>query len=534
MRSPNSNKGQGATSIFKLCVFITVVCILAMAALAMNMGCLTVFTIFPTTWTAPDPVTQCVPFTYDPPFSTAGPICAGDHPAGFVFYWPGTGIPAWVQVNPVSGVMSGCADITVAPGPYTFQVGATGFNIDCWPSPITADSTSTVTLNVIANPAAPLSIDPVLYPSAWENMPFSMTLSATGCSGSYSWSAAGLPPGLTVTDNVSGVISGAPLPGTCGVYTVTVTCSDTGFCPTSACCPPVSRPFILFVDCFGLMPGPYPYPAGSCDFTVQIGPGLTQGQASVIVDGTLRTTLAGGGSDTFTSIPCQSHTVQVSDTVQGFDVNTRFKVTSQNPQTVDYTNNTARFDYAPEVSINTASSPAGVTQPPNSGFYAVGSTFISTAPSPVIPDGQQGTKYIFRDWKLPDNSISAGRDLMFTVNAGGTVTSEYDTYYLLTLQSQYPYVLETQWEPKDSTATYDLALQPIPMQGFWGLLGGVMRPINASGTQLMTAPYTQVIEWSYDFTIPIIIISVILLLIIGLVVFLIIRSKRTKQPVTQP
>lgn len=528
MRLSNFKTGRRVAGFFRLCLGIIISMTLATGGMALNTACLpSAFFITPAVWVAPDPVTKCVPFAFNPSFTTSGTVCSGYHPASFVFFWPGPGIPGWVIVDNATGALWGCADNTVVPGAYTFQVGATGYNADCGPA-FTADATATVTLNVIANASAPLTINPTFYPLAWENMPFTMTLSATGCSGAYNWSAVGLPSGLTVTDPVAGIISGRPDLGTCGIYTVSVTCTDTGFCPTSGCCPPVSRPYILYVDCWG---GPaIPYPVSSCDFTVQIGPGLTQGQTSVMIDGIQETALAGGGSETITSIPCRSRTVLVSDTVQGLDVNTRFKVTSQNPQTVTDTYTTAYFDYAQEVLINTASDPSGVTQPPNSGFYTTGSNFISTAPSPVISDTQQSIKYIFRDWRLPDGSARTGRDLVFTVNTGGTVTAEYDTFYLLTLQSDYPYIHETQWEAKDSNATYALALQTVPIPGFWGFLGGVIRPINSSGTHLMTGPYTQVIEWNYDFTIPIIVILVILLLVIGLVVFLLVRRKRTALP----
>lgn len=529
MRAPNNKPGCWAHAT-GLCpgIMIALILSLLLGGMALNTSCVPpAFGIVPNAWVAPDPVTQCVPFSFDPAFTTYGTVCAGSHPASNIFFWPGPGKPAWVIVDNATGALSGCADNTVAPGAYTFEVGATGYNADCGPV-FSADATATVTLNVIANAAAPLTIDPTFYPVAWENVPFIMTLSATGCSGAYNWSAAGLPPGLSVTDPVAGIISGAPAPGTCGFYTVTVTCSDTGFCPASGCCPPASRPFILLVDCSG---GPgFPYPSAGCDFTVQIGAGLAQGQTTVRIDGVTETVLSGGGSETFTSIPCQTRTVLVDDTVQGLDANTRFKVTSPNPQTVTAATNTAFFDYAREVSINTASNPAGVTQPPNSGFYALGSNFYSTAPSPVISDSQPGIKYVFRDWTLPDNGMRAGRDLEFSVNMGGTVTAAYDTYYLLTLQSDFPYVNETQWEPKDSNATYELALQPTPMPDFWGFIGGVIRPINAGGTHLMTGPYTQVIEWAYDFTVPIIIISAILLLASGLVIFLIARKKHAKQP----
>lgn len=527
MRLSNHKGELRAIRYLRLCLGIIIALTLAAGGLVLNTGCLPgVFTILPLVWVAPDPVTQCVPFTYNPPFSTTGEICPGNA-ATFVFYWPGPGIPAWVNVDPLTGVLSGCADNTTVPGPYTFQVGATGFNIACWPASITADSTSTVTLNLIANAAPPLTITPTFYPVAWEMMPFSMILNATGCSGTYTWSAAGLPLGLSVTDNsTNGIISGIPEPGTCGAYTVTVTCTDTGYCPTSGCCPPVSRPFILYVDCWASVP-PVIYPGASCDFSVQIGPGLTQGQTNVIIDGSHQATLGGGQSTIYTSYPCQSHIVLVDDVVIGPDGITKYKVTSQNPQNLTDAAGTAYFDYAQEVLINTASNPAGISQPPNSGYYAVGTNFISTAVSPVIPSSEQNIKYIFRDWMLPDSSLRPERDLTYVVNTGGTVTADYDTYYLLTLQSDFPSVHETQWSLKDSTATYSLALQPIPIPGFWGYIGGVISPVNASGSHLMTGPYTQVIEWTYNFTVPIIIISIILALVIALVFFLVLRKKRT-------
>jgi hypothetical protein len=218
--------------------------------------------------------------------------------------------------------------------------------------------------------------------------------------------------------------------------------------------------------------------------------------------------------------------VMVDQTVPGIDPQTRFSVIGSNIKTVSDINNLAYFNYAQDVLIQTGSDPGGVAQPSGAGFYAIGANFISSASSPITPTDQTGVKYVFRSWRLPGGGTNPNRDLFFTVNTAGTATAVYDTYYLLSLKSDYPRVDENTWELKDSTATYNLALQPVPMTDFWGLIGGVIRPGTDKGSHLMTGPYTQTIEWYMDYTIPIIVISVIVLLIIGLVLFLTLRRKR--------
>jgi ribosomal protein L40E len=354
-------------------------------------------------------------------------------------------------------------------------------------------------------------------------MPFSMTLSATGGVGPLSWSAVGLPVGLSVTDATNGIISGTPGPGTCGIYTVTATVTDNGTCP--GCCPPISRPFTLIVDCYAN------YIVISIttnyDFNVQIGPGLTSGQTKVLIDGSPKATLAGGQSQTFTSQQGQNNLVSVDQTVPGSDPKTRFTVKGPNEIMVSETNTIAYFDYAQEVLIETASDPSGIAQPPGTGFYAVGGYFSTTAPSPVDSNNQKGEKFLFREWSLPDGSTNPNRNLLLTVNKSGSTIAKYNTYYQLTIVSDYPAVSESSWELKDSTATYNLALHDVPIPNFWGMIGGVMRPVNASGTHVMTGPDTVKVLWSYDYTIPIILILLLVLVIAGLVVFLVLRRKRT-------
>jgi hypothetical protein len=217
--------------------------------------------------------------------------------------------------------------------------------------------------------------------------------------------------------------------------------------------------------------------------------------------------------------------VTVDLNIAGTDPKTRFAVKGSNEIMVSETNTVAYFDYAQEVLIDTGSDPSGISQPGGSGWYAIGDYFSTTTASPVNSVNQQGTRYIFRAWRLPDGGTNHSRDLIFTVNRSGAATALYDTYYQLRLKSDYPLVDESSWELKGSTANYNLALQAAPMQGFWGALGGVLRPVNSSGTHLMDNPYTQNIMWSDDYTIPIVII-VVTLIIIAAAVFFILRSRK--------
>jgi len=548
MRTWNFGKCHKTAVFFRLCLVTVVALSLAMGGMSLN----------------PRPVQaaldidppaiaiiteECVSFTNNE-LQATGFTC--EDPPQNLFFWlvdTGAGIPDWVDLDPDTGVLSGCPPVPSA-GVHTFGVMCTEFcgcapsctAADCWPngaanwpcwgfSPV-ADVTITVL------PLAPLdcvtAINATYYPVAWEGFPFTMHLSATGGVGTLTWTADGLPDGLTVSDNVAGIISGIPDPGTCGIYTVTATVSDNGTCEDPSCpCVPISRPFILIVDCWANYL-PFFYYATACDFDVEIGPGLTQGYTNVIIDGTHEATLVGGQSETFVSVPCESHLVMVDQTVQVPSSNTRFSVIGSNTKLVTDVDDYAYFDYAQEVNIQTASEPSGATHPPGAGFYTVGSTFSSIVPATIETDIQNGVKLVFDEWGLPDGTTRPIRDLAFIVNQGGTVVARYDTYYQLTLKSDYPAINERSWELANSTATWNLSLHAVPMLGFWGFLGGVQSPLNASGSQLITGSTTIEIMWAPNYTMPIIAILITLLVIAG-VVYLIyrLRSKPAAQPVTR-
>jgi hypothetical protein len=454
-------------------------------------------------------VEECQPFSIQ--FSSSNTTC----PSPVIFYWIIGDLPPYATLDEDTGLLTGCPQ---EGDPSTdFLIGVSEFSPPaCGPYL----DINLVTINVIpAAAACDMTIDPVLYPAAWEEFPFAMDLEVTGGVGPFTWSAAGLPAGLTVTDPENGIIEGIPEPGTCGIYNVTATVSDNGTC----CCADVNRDFILIVDCWANYPPGY-YGSTGCNFNVSIGPGLTQGQTNVLVDGAHEASLFGGQSQTFTSIPCESHMVMVDQTVQVG--NSRYAVIGSNIKSVTDVDNYAYFDYAPEVRIETASSPAGITQPSGAGFYAVGSSFTGSTPGTVETHIQDGIKYVFREWQLPDGSKLPNRELVFTVNQAGTAVAQYDTYYQLTLKSNYPPIDERSWELQGSNATWNLALHAVPVEGgFWRFLGVTQTPVNASGQQLMNGPATVQILWRPNY-LPAIIAILIVLLVIAAVVYLIYRFGR--------
>jgi len=552
MRTSNFTEGRRVAGFFRLCLGIIISLTLAAGGMALNTQPVKAAdpVIIPLVQPPINPP-ECVTFTTAPLNITSSctnpPMtpCPGWPNEIHWFWWASANPPAWLHLDPATGQLTGCPDAgSSAAPPYNALIGCTSMLANGTPpggpcpagSPCPAEMTTALTHASIlitvapplvgATPPTCLAIDPMVYPAAWEGMLYSITLTATLAPGvgPLNWTATNLPPGL-VLDPLTGILSGIPGPGTCGPWTVTVTCTDTGVCPGVGCCAPVSAPLYLYVDCwanylvligvgFGSSTG-----TTSCDFNVTIGPGLTEGQTPVYVDGTQVTSLGGNQSETVASDPCETHLVVVDQIVQGPDPNTSFECIGSNSKMVDEFDNTAYFDYAKKVLINTRSDPGGVAPIPGTGFYAVGGYFRTSAASPVNPYNQQDTKYTFREWSGPDGSRNPNRDLVFTVDRAGDVTAYYDAYFKLTLTSDYPPVDQSQWEIKGGTANYNLALQPSPMLGFWGFLGGVVSPLNSSGSRIMDGPYIQKINWVDDYTVPIIIIVITLLIIAAAIYF---------------
>ena len=121
--------------------------------------------------------------------------------------WSATGLPPGVSIDPASGLISGTASIT---GPFTPTITVTDSKGE-------RDSRSyAFTINDVP------SITTASLPDGAQNLAYSSLLAGAGGTLAYTWSASGLPAGLTITSG--GLISG--IPTTTGTFSVSVTLTD--------------------------------------------------------------------------------------------------------------------------------------------------------------------------------------------------------------------------------------------------------------------------------------------------------------------
>ena len=117
-------------------------------------------------------------------------------------------LPAGLTLNPATGAIQGTP---TAAGTSTFTVKVVDTNGDI----------AAASLSITIQPLP--TITTTSLPAGTSGRAYSATLSAAGGVPPYTWSATGLPSGITLSGS-TGVLSGTPLrPGT---YTVQFTATD--------------------------------------------------------------------------------------------------------------------------------------------------------------------------------------------------------------------------------------------------------------------------------------------------------------------
>ena len=121
------------------------------------------------------------------------------------YSWSATGLPTGLSINPTSGQIHGTPTVHGTFTPVIKVTGHTGNHV-------------TKTLQLTITPA-PLAITTASLPSGVQTIAYSATVTATGGTTPYTWSATGLPTGLTI-DATTGAITGTPTVH--GTFTVTI------------------------------------------------------------------------------------------------------------------------------------------------------------------------------------------------------------------------------------------------------------------------------------------------------------------------
>ena len=140
-------------------------------------------------------------------YSTNFSISGGVSP----YTYTATGLPSWLTLS-TGGTLSGTPPSS---GNTTFHVTAT----DSASNTVAANFTLPVNAVLTIGTTSPL-------PEATMGVAYSDTLSASGGTGGYSWSATGLPSWLSISS--SGVLSGTPPTATSVSFSVSVTDSSSG------------------------------------------------------------------------------------------------------------------------------------------------------------------------------------------------------------------------------------------------------------------------------------------------------------------
>ncbi|PPK68778.1 S8 family serine peptidase [Actinokineospora auranticolor] len=133
------------------------------------------------------------------------------------YRWTATGLPAGLSIS-TGGVVSGT--------PTT--AGTSNVTVTATPTSGTAGSAS-FTWTINPQPAGDAVVTPPGDQTGRVGTPVNLALRATGATAPYTWTATGLPPGLSISSG--GVVSGTPT--TAGNYTLTVTATPAAGNPGS-------------------------------------------------------------------------------------------------------------------------------------------------------------------------------------------------------------------------------------------------------------------------------------------------------------
>jgi hypothetical protein len=427
---------------------------------------------------------------------------------------------ATIPASSVGGSLSWTYSGTLPPG-LTLSPGASSATISGTPTTAgTFNFSVTVTDTVPPSPssgvfqitisAPALQITTYSLSNGMEASAYSSTFTATGGTTPYTWTISGgnLPSGLQIYS--TGYISGTPVKGTAGTYSVTLMVSDSSSPRQSA-----TTTLTLFIQ------------KGSYQPTITIDPGLAQGSATVKSNGVVVASLKGGESTTLTLDLGVTRTVTVDATVVNpTNSGIRYKAVTES-QLVSESNTNVLFNYITEYKIDVATSPSGISSLSGSGWYKKDDTVNLNAKTEIT--GANDTNYKFSYWLLPDNRQVSSEAVNFVISQPGIITAFYEPYYKLTVKSAYGQVNGGGFYKAGSEATWSVVSETVPVPGILGFFQGKYEAKNPSGTETMDAPKTVTVYWETNYVLPYILIPLTIALVL-LAIFGIYYAVKRQQP----
>lgn len=420
--------------------------------------------------------------------------------------WEMNGTVPGLSLNPSTGVLSGIPTTT---GSYQFYIRVTDS------AELTNPTSNWQLFSLTINPP-PFSITTTTVPDGKEASAYSITLTVSGGATPYTWSIVSgtLPSGLALSSS-GGYISGTPAKGSTGTYSFTIQVADNSSPQLTA-----QKSFTIYIE------------KGIFQPTISIDTGLQAGYTKVKANNAQVTSLTGGESYTLTLDLGATRTITVDATVEHpSDNGVRFKAV-EDTQIVSETQPSVVFSYYTEYKIDIITSPTGIATLSGSGWYEKDSDINLTAKEDI--SANDDTSYKFSHWQLPDNQQISSETLNYTVIAPDTITAVYETYYKLTITSEYGETEGGGFYKAGTQATWSVVNDKVPMEGALGFFQGKYKAIIPHGTVTMNEPKTVKVNWKADYTLPYVLIPLVII-VIALALFglylLLKRAKPTPAPV---
>ena len=248
------------------------------------------------TWTVTSPVSLAtVPGQSTSEGATVSLSVSGSDSSSGTLSYSAVGLPPGLKINPGSGAITGTLAVgAAAVGPYTITVTA-------------ADGTYSARTTFTWTVTSPVTLTSPVNQSNTEGDTVSLSLSGSdSSSGTLSYSAVGLPPGLSIdpsTGQITGTVAAGAYAG--GPYSVKVTASDGTYSASQSFTWTVNNPIAITDpgEQFVLEGGAVSLPiqannahSGSRTFAAfNLPPGLSINTTTGVISGTLSTTAAAAG-----------------------------------------------------------------------------------------------------------------------------------------------------------------------------------------------------------------------------------------------